>query len=93
MARDDFATATYLAFENRGYVRVADGRRFAMTFRAAGAFVAEVRGIGEDYLAFYCSRHAPSDAASGEATRLDAAVRDAIARVGWRPETREGTGD
>src|SRR5262245_49679718 len=45
----------YSALGNVVWTNAGSGEEFSMTFRQAGGVVAKLRGVGEEYLDFYCS--------------------------------------
>lgn len=71
-----FAVDVYRALSNVEW-RHDDGSRYSCSWRHAGGLVAEIRGVGEDYLDFYGS--------GGEGEVTDE-VTDALAVHGWHPK-------
>lgn len=49
---------------------------YSMTFRTAGGLVADLRGLGEEYVDFY---------GSGPEGQVDRQIAELLARQGWRP--------
>lgn len=68
-----FAKAVYAALCNVEWMH-EDGTRFATTWRMAGQIVADLRGLGEDYLDFYCG---------GNEGTIAQSVAVGLAPFGW----------
>ena len=73
---DALAADIYRALCNNQWLH-EDGTRFAATWRDAGEIVAGLRMRGEDGLAYYFG--------VGSQGQIAPAVREALARRGWRP--------
>jgi hypothetical protein len=56
------------------------GLDYSCSWRYAGGLVADLREQGEDYLDFYCS---------GGEGRVASDVREALAKLGWEPESEK----
>lgn len=69
------AKLLYASMCNQEYVHRKTGYTFFPTWRVAGRLVAEIRDIGEDYQAFYCS--------GGENGVYNKAYK-LIKKCGWR---------
>lgn len=75
--------AVYKAFENQAYRKGSGWARFLVSFRTAGAFVARVRDLGEDYLSFYCARFEDIGVGDREGAALSAEFDGFVGRAGW----------
>lgn len=73
---DEFAKDLYMALCNRRWKNVETGEVYSCTWRYAGGLVAELRGKGENYMAFYCS-------GGGAEGRVSEAIEQALGRLGW----------
>lgn len=78
---DRFALAVYKLLENQGFYKGADEREWSASFRQVARIVADLRGVGEDYLDFYCNgpEVVPPE--------HDTSFREHLVRLGWRMET------
>ena len=52
---DSYAKALYGSLCNVIWKKINRGGEYGCSWRYAGGLVAELRGVGEDYLDFYCS--------------------------------------
>lgn len=68
-----FAEAVYAALCNVDWTH-EDGTRFSATWRMAAQIVADLRGLGEDYLDFYCG---------GNEGTISRPVAVGLAPFGW----------
>ena len=72
---DELSVALYGALCNMQWCN-REGVIYSCTWRYAGGLVAELRCVGEDYMAFYCS--------GGEGA-IDTAVQTMLGDLGWAP--------
>jgi len=75
LADKDASVRLYRALCNQAWVG-PDGRVLTLSWRSAGAIVADARGRGEDYLCFYCS---------GGEGEVAADVQALLDTLGWSP--------
>ncbi|MEJ7893572.1 MAG: hypothetical protein WKF94_13145 [Solirubrobacteraceae bacterium] len=75
-----FADQLYCALCNTQWVH-DDGTEWSGSWRYTADIVAHLRGRGECYLDFYCSRSGAEGSISGR-------VRDAMAALGWHGSAR-----
>ena len=75
LADKDASVRLYRALCNQAWVG-PDGRVLTVSWRSAGAIVADARGRGEDYLCFYCS---------GGEGEVAADVQALLDTLGWSP--------
>lgn len=70
---DRYAASLYAALCNTEWVSVS-GDRWSCTWRYAGRLVADLRGLGEDYMSFYCG---------GSEGRVSMVIAEDLAALGW----------
>jgi len=75
LADKDASVRLYRALCNQAWAG-PDGRVLTVSWRSAGAIVADARGRGEDYLCFYCS---------GGEGEVAADVQALLEALGWSP--------
>jgi hypothetical protein len=77
LADDSFAHEVYAALCNmRWRNKNNPGAIYAVSWRHAGGVVAQIRGLGENYMDFYCS---------GREGRVSERVLKALGALGWEP--------
>lgn len=78
---DKFAQALYAALCNVGWRK--NGIEWGCSWRYSGGLVADLRGVGEDYLDFYCS--GIGDGTKVPEGHVDCKVREELAKLNWFP--------
>lgn len=79
---ESVARAAYAALCNVDWQH-EDGSRYSCSWRYAGGLVADMRGLGEDYLDFYCS---------GNEGHVRDDIAEALAAYGWTGTHDSGDG-
>ena len=78
--QDDFAYALYAAMCNVDWRKSDSDCRWNCSWRYAGGVVAGLRGLGEDYMDFYCG---------GNEGQVAPKVMATLHELGWNPLTEE----